>query len=124
MAVAPVAAFVVANVWYMTFSTQLATARGDSAEAGATAPAPWKIAAELVRTAILVTVIAWLIERMSITTWAGGLQLALVTWIGFPLMLWTGAMLWENTTWRLAAVHGGEWLCKLSVVAIILGAWQ
>jgi hypothetical protein len=49
--------------------------------------------------------------------------LGLFLWIGFPLVLWTGAMIWENTLWRLAAIHG-DWLGKLLVVALIVSVWQ
>lgn len=120
LAIATVAAFLVANVYYAVFARQLAAARGDSStDAGV---APWRVVAELVRTAVLVLVLAWLLDRTGSTGWTDGVRLAVVTWIGFPLMLWTGgAMLWENTSWRLAAVHGGEWLVKLSVVSVILG---
>ena len=56
-------------------------------------------------------------RRARSTTWSGGLLLGLVLWIGFPLVLWTGAILHERTPLKLAAIHAGDWLVKLLVVA-------
>jgi len=39
-------------------------------------------------------------------------------------VLWTGALIWENTPWKLAALHGGDWLAKLLAVALIVSVWQ
>jgi hypothetical protein len=33
-------------------------------------------------------------------------------------------MIWENAPWRLAAIHAGDWLAKLLVVAVIVSSWQ
>ena len=32
-------------------------------------------------------------------------------------------MLWENTPWRQAALHGGDWLAKLVVVGVLVSVW-
>ena len=69
-------------------------------------------------------VVAGLASQGGIDDWTGGLLLGLALWIGFPLVLWTGAMIWENTPSRLAAVHGGDWLVKLLVVGVIVSVWQ
>lgn len=61
---------------------------------------------------------------MRSTKWTGGLLLGLALWIGFPLVLWTGAIIWESTSAKLAALHAGDWLAKLLVVAVIVGVWQ
>ncbi len=34
------------------------------------------------------------------------------------------ALMWERTPWRLAALHAGDWLVKLLVVAVIVSVWQ
>jgi hypothetical protein len=47
----------------------------------------------------------------------GGLLLGLALWIGFPFVLWTGAVIHERTPWKLAAIHAGDWLAKLLLVA-------
>ena len=33
-------------------------------------------------------------------------------------------MLHERTPWKLAAIHAGDWLVKLAVVAVIVSVWQ
>jgi hypothetical protein len=33
-------------------------------------------------------------------------------------------MIWENTPGKLAAIHAGDWLVKLLVVAVIVSVWQ
>lgn len=73
---------------------------------------------------ILATVVAGLASQGTISDAGGGLLLGAALWIGFPFVLWTGAMMWENTPWRLAALHAGDWLVKLLVVAVIVSVWQ
>ena len=73
---------------------------------------------------ILAAVVAGLASQGEIDEWTGGLLLGLALWIGFPLVLWTGAMIWESTPWRLAAIHAGDWLVKLLVVGVIVSVWQ
>ena len=51
---------------------------------------------------------------------AAGLLLGLVLWIGFPLVLWIGAVIHEATPVGLAAVHAGDWLVKLLLVGAIV----
>jgi hypothetical protein len=43
--------------------------------------------------------------------------LGLALWIGFPFVLGTGAVIHERTPWKLAAIHAGDWLAKLLLVA-------
>ena len=64
--------------------------------------------------------VAGLASRGEIDRWTGGLVLGLTLWVGFPFVLWTGAMLHEDAPWRLAAIHGGDWLVKLLLVAVIV----
>ena len=69
-------------------------------------------------------VLAWLVSEAGIETLGDGLVLGLILWIGFPLVLWVGAMIWEATPWRLAAVHGGDWLVKLLALSAIVSVWS
>jgi len=69
-------------------------------------------------------VVAGLAAQGDIDEWRGGLLLGLALWIGFPFVLWTGAMIHENTPWKLAAIHAGDWLVKLLVVAVLVSVWQ
>jgi hypothetical protein len=33
-------------------------------------------------------------------------------------------MIHEDTPWKLAAIHAGDWLVKLLVGAVIVSVWQ
>ena len=119
---ATIAAFVLGATYYALLGRQLAEV--SEAAAAAEQPPPWKIGVELLRCLVLVTVVAGLAAQGEIDDWTGGLLLGLALWIGFPLVLWTGALIHENTPWRLAAIHAGDWLVKLLVVALIVSVWQ
>ena len=45
-------------------------------------------------------------------------------WIGFPFVLWTGAVIHESTPVRLAVLHGGDWLLKLLLIGVIVVVLQ
>jgi hypothetical protein len=87
-------------------------------------PELWKLVVEFSRGLILAAVIAGLASEATIDEWYGGLLLGLGLWIGFPFVLWTGAVIHENVPWRLAAIHAGDWLVKLPLVAVIVSLWQ
>jgi hypothetical protein len=118
---ATIVAFVLSSTYYALFAAELAEV-SDAAASGERPP-PWKLAVELLRSLTLAGVVAGLASQGGIDKWTGGLLLGLSLWIGFPLVLWTGAMLWENTPWKLAAIHGGDWLAKLLLVALIVSVW-
>ncbi len=122
VAAATVAAFVLSSTYYAVFAADLAEV-SDAAASGEQPP-PWKLGVEVLRSLTLSVVVAGLASQGGIDDWTGGLLLGLALWIGFPLVLWTGAMIWENTPPRLAALHGGDWLAKLLVVAVIVSVWQ
>jgi hypothetical protein len=85
---------------------------------------PWKLALELLRCLVLAAVVAGLAAQGEIDTWLGGLCLGLALWVGFPLVLWVGATIHENTPVRLAVIHGGDWLAKLLLVGVIVSVLQ
>jgi len=120
--VAAIAAFMSGAAYYAVLGGQLARV-SDAAPEGGQMP-PWKRAVELLRCLILAAVVAGLAARGEIDQWTGGLALGFALWIGFPLVLWVGAMIHEDTPWRLAAIHAGDWLVKLVLVAAIVSAWQ
>lgn len=120
--VATIAVFVLSFGYYTAVGSQLAEV--SEAAAADEQPPPWKLALELLRGLVLATVTAGLAVQGGIDEWTGGLILGLALWIGFPLVLWTGAMLWERTRFKLAALHAGDWLVKLLVVGVIVSVWQ
>jgi amino acid permease len=122
VAVGTVAAFILGGAYYAVFGNQLA--RVSAAAAAGEQPPPWTLVVEVLRCLVLVTVVAGLASQGDIDKWTGGLALGLALWIGFPLVLWTGAMLHEKVPFKLAALHGGDWLAKLLVVGVIVSVWQ
>ena len=117
---ATVAAFVSGGTYYAVFGAQLAEV---SNAAGGPMP-PWKLAVELLRCLILSAVVAGLASQGEIDEWTGALVLGLALWIGFPFVLWSGAMIHESTPWKLAVIHGGDWLVKLLLIAVLVTVLQ
>ena len=120
--VAAIVVFVLGFAYYAALGGRLAEV-SDAAAAG-DQPPPWKLAVEFLRGLILAAVIAGLASEAEIDQWTGDLLLGLALWIGFPLVLWTGALIHENTPWKLAAIHAGDWLLKLPMVAVIVSVWE
>jgi Protein of unknown function (DUF1761) len=123
--VAAVIVFVVSTAWYIVF----ASARGalsptvNAAQASARPPI-WKIATELIRSVVVAALLAWLVRRLGITDWRSGALLGLALWLGFPAVLLSGSVLWDNVPWKVAAIHAGDWLLKLIVIALIVTLWR
>jgi hypothetical protein len=120
--VAAVAAFGVSMAWYAVLGARLAEA--STAASVGEQPPPWKVAIELLRGLVLAAVLAGVASQGEVDDWTGGLLLGLALWVGFPAVLWTGAMIWEDTPWKLAAIHAGDWLVKLLVLAVIVSVWR
>lgn len=122
LGVAAVAAFVLSSSYYAVLGNQMASLSDAYVEVGQ--PPAWKVLTELARSLVVATVLAGLADQTGTETWTGALLLALALWIGFPVVLWTGAVIWERVPVRLSAIHAGDWLLKLAVVAVIVAVWQ
>jgi hypothetical protein len=118
--VATVVTFVLGGFYYAILGKQLATV----SETADGSMKSWQLAAEIVRCAILSTVVACLAAKIGTDGWVEGLGLGLLLWVGFPLVLWIGAIVHERTPLKLAVIHGGDWLIKLPVIAIIVSSWR
>ncbi len=118
--VASVVAFVLGGFYYTILAGQLATV----SESAGGSMKPWQLGAEIVRCIVLATVVACLASMIGTDGWQDGLGLGLLLWVGFPLVLWIGAIVHERTPLKLAAIHGGDWLIKLPVIAVIVSAWN
>ena len=118
---ATITAFVVGGVYY-TVLGEKAAELSSASTAGQSMP-PWKVLVELLRCLVLATVVAILVSLADLDAWTDGLALGLTLWIGFPLVLWTGAMIHESTPWKLAAIHAGDWLIKLLAIGALLSSW-
>jgi hypothetical protein len=117
--VAAVAAFVAAGGYY--------TALGKQLEKFSSAPAdmpPWLLAVEVGKHFVVAAVVAGLATGIGITAWPASVLLGLSLWIGFPVILLLGSVVHEKVPWRLAALHAGDWLVKLLLIAVIVGVWK
>jgi hypothetical protein len=120
IAVAAVAAFVLSSVYYTLATPLERRALGDRAPDRGR-PAAWKVGAELLRTALVAGVLAWTADRADLLPLPGTLLLAAVLWFGFPVALLTGSIAWEKVPPVTAAIHAGDWLLKLLLVAVVVG---
>ena len=126
--VAAVVVFVLGWLWYspLLFYKPWMRLRGMdpvAAMAGAKMPAG-KLLIELVRCLVLAYVIARFTALLGVGSWMGAVHLGLFLWIGFPVILLTGSIIWENVPWKVAAIHAGDWLVKMLVISIIVSVWH
>ncbi|MEU1720362.1 DUF1761 domain-containing protein [Actinomadura sp. ATCC 39365] len=120
IALAAVAAFIVSSVYY-ALATPFERRRLGAAALDRGRPAPWKAAVELLRTALVAGVFAWIAAQANLLGWPSAMSLAFVAWLGFPLILLTGSVLWERVPVVTAALHAGDWLLKLLLIGAVLG---
>ena len=126
--VAAVVVFILGWLWYspLLFYKPWMRLRGldpDAAMAGAKMPGA-KLAIELLRCLVLAYIIAHLVGALGVSGWFGAVHFGLLLWIGFPVILLTGSVLWDNVPWKVAAIHAGDWLVKLVVISIIVSMWR
>jgi len=126
--VAAVVVFVLGWLWYspLLFYKPWMRLRGldpVAAMTGAKMPGG-KLVVELARCIILAYVIARFVALLGIGSWLGAVHFGLMVWIGFPVIILTGSVLWENTPWKVAAIHAGDWLVKMLLISIIVTLWH
>jgi hypothetical protein len=117
-----IVAFIASSIWYspLLFGRQFLELSGTAASSS---PNALKALCELLRTFVLAYVIARLVLLLDVADWKAALQLGLWLWIGFPVILLTGSMLWQNVPWQLAAIHSGDWLVKLILIPLTVALW-
>jgi len=124
--VAAVAAFVMSSLWYTAFGK----ARMDLLDQDPRATADmrkvpaWKKATELVRELVIAYVVARFVVMLGVVEWQAAVRLGVWLWFGFVFMILVGSIVWDNVSWKLAAIHAGDWLVKLPLMAVILGVWR
>jgi len=87
-------------------------------------PSVGKVVGELGRNLILAYVVGRFAVLLEVVDWKGALNLGVWLWIGFPVLLLSGSVMWQNVPWMLAAIHAGDWLVKILLIAVILGVWR
>jgi len=122
---AAVVAFVASSVWYLLFGNVMMRLRGTSPGTAAemsNVPA-WKKLAEVLRNVVVAYVLARFVALLGVVGWPSAARLGLWVWLGFPAILLSGSVMWENVPPKLAAIHAGDWLVKLLLITVILGVW-
>lgn len=119
--VATIAAFLLSGAWYAVMPWPAAGA-GDVPRAET--PSPPVLLAEILRSAVVATVVAGLLVELDALSVGEGALLGLVLWVGFPAVLFAGSIIHERYPARLAALHLGDWLLKLILIGAIAGALQ
>jgi hypothetical protein len=61
---------------------------------------------------------------LEVVEWKRALNLGVWLWIGFPVVLLSGSVMWQNVPWMLTAIHAGGWLVKILLIAVMLGVWR
>ena len=126
--VSAVAVFVLGWLWYspLLFFKPWMRLRGQdpvAAMAGAKMPGG-KLVLEMVRCVLLSYVIARFAALLAITGLMSAVHFGFMLWLGFPVIILTGSVLWENTPVGVAAIHAGDWLVKLLAIPIIVTLWR
>jgi hypothetical protein len=112
------AAVAASAAWYTAWGDRLS--RLDEAYSGAARPPAWVLPVEFARSAAVATAVAVLSRRTGVADAAGAVRLGAGLWGAFPVVLLTGSVVHEKVPWQQAAIHGGDWLVKLLLVATVV----
>ena len=118
--VAALAAFVASSAWYTVFSGAMTELSG----AGPTTPTTTGSLAGtmlfvVAQSLVVALMISYLVARLGIADRKAALRLGALIWI-FPASILLGSVVHENVPPALAAIHAGDWLAKLLLMATIL----
>jgi Protein of unknown function (DUF1761) len=105
--------------WYTAWRHRLA--RLDEAYAGDAPPPGWLLPVELTRNAAVATAVAVLARRTGVAGPGSAVRLGAGLWGAFPVVLLTGSVVHEKVPWQQAAIHAGDWLVKLLLMATVVG---
>jgi hypothetical protein len=121
--VAAVVAFVGSLVWYILWGQELAKVSKAFAEAQQQRQ-PWKMLFVLAEHLVIALVVAYLIAHLDLTGFAHAVILGVLLWLGFSATQWVSSIIFEREPLKKAAIHGGDWLLKLVLIAVIVGVWR
>ena len=116
---AALAAFVASAAWYTVFGG--ATARLSDANPASAATPVWAMLFVVAQSLVVSAMLAYLVSRLGIVERGAALRLGALVWI-FPASILLGSVVHENVPLALAAIHAGDWLAKLLLMSVILGA--
>ncbi len=116
---AAVASVAASAAWYTGWGDRLG--RLNEAYAGDARPPAWVLPVELARTAAVATAVAVISRRTGVADPGSALRLGAGLWGAFPVVLLSGSVVHEKVPWQLAAIHAGDWLVKLLLIATVVG---
>jgi hypothetical protein len=123
--VAAAAAFVMSSIWYTAFGKARMDLLDKDPRATDMRKVPgWKKATELVREIVIAYVVARFVVLLGVREWKAAVQLGVWLWFGFVFMILVGAVVWDNVPLKLTAIHAGDWLVKLPLMAVVLAVWR
>jgi heme/copper-type cytochrome/quinol oxidase subunit 2 len=121
--VAAGAAFVVSAVWYTVFGNAMMELRGmDPATAADTGTSVWTMLFVVAQSLVVAFMLAYFVAHLGVADWQGAVRVGALIWI-FPFMILLGSVVHENVPLMLAAIHAGDWLAKLLLLAVLVSVW-
>lgn len=124
---AAVAASIVGAVWYspLLFGKQYIKLRGLDPDAIVNMRPPvWELLGEFARNLVIAYVLARFILQNETASWMSAIQTGFWIWIGFQATLLMGSLLHEKMPFKLYAIHAGDALVKIVLMAAITGIWH
>jgi hypothetical protein len=117
--VATAVAFVISAVFYALVPPAPAAVPGSTT---GNRPRPWQFAAEVVRSALVASLVAGLLRAAGWDGTVTGVRLGLALTV-LPVVLLAGSVVWERVPVRTANTHALDWLLKLAAVGAVVGAF-
>lgn len=116
--VAGATAFAFSLLWYspLLFGSVWTETQG----AAATAMPPWKFIVAPLRELFTAWFLAWLIGRLGISGCKEAIGLGAILWAAFYVVQLAGAVIFDGMSPALGAIHAGDWLGKMLIMAAII----
>jgi Protein of unknown function (DUF1761) len=121
--VAAVAAFVASVVWYALFGNAMTELRESSPAAADSGTSVWTVLFVVAQSLVVAFMVAYFVSRLGIVGWQGAVGVGALVWV-FPAAILLGSVVHEGVPLMLAAIHAGDWLVKLLLIAVIVGVWR
>jgi hypothetical protein len=121
--IAGISVFLLSSIYYIALTPVEVRMLGPAAPARGGRPSPPKALLEIARSVLVGAVIAGVARACHLHSVGSTVLLGLVLWLGFPLVLLTGSMMWDKVPTVTAVLHAGDWLLKLLVISAIVGLW-
>jgi uncharacterized protein DUF1761 len=123
--VAGVLSFVASGAWYAVFGNAMvalqAQWRGATPPQG---PEAWKMLGFLLSGLVVALAVAVVAGLIDVDGWLESAGLGLLLWVGLCATQWVGSILGEQVPVKLAAIHAGDWLAHLLIIAVVVGVWR